>query len=117
MGLLDRIAFKDRPAEPPESIDLDDRHEFVILWPGGRQVTIPPFQLRDQCPCAACIEEGTGRKILDPASIPQDIRPLSIEPVGNYAIRIHWSDGHDTGIYTWQTLRQASGLSRGVPPA
>jgi DUF971 family protein len=38
-------------------------------------------------------------------------RPERIEPVGNYAIRIVWSDGHDTGLYTWQTLRAASGLS------
>lgn len=111
MGLLDRVAFTRQDVEPPEAIDVTDRNEFRILWPGGPEVTIPSMQLRDFCPCAGCVEEGTGRKILDPATIPADVRPVQILPVGNYAIQIHWSDGHSTGIYTWQTLREASGLA------
>ena len=113
MGLLDRISFKPRAAAPPESIDITPRGEVRILWPGGPEVLIPPVQLRDQCPCAGCIEEGTGRKILDPATIPADIRPLEIKGVGNYAIQIQWSDGHGSGIYTWPLLRRASGLAPG----
>jgi DUF971 family protein len=58
---------------------------------------------------AACIEEGTGKKILDPSTIPLDIRAERIDPVGSYAIQIHWSDGHDTGLYTWDLLRVACG--------
>ena len=110
MGLLDRISFKKTGTTPPESIDVTPGGEVVILWPGGPQVTIPPKQLRDQCPCAGCIEEGTGRKILDPATIPDDIHPLELKPVGNYAIQIQWSDGHGSGIYAWGALRRASGL-------
>ena len=110
MGLLDRISAKPHPSGPPDAIDLNERHELVIAWPGGPQVVVPPMQLRDACPCAECVEEGTGRKILDRATIPADIRPLSIEGVGNYAIQIGWSDGHSTGIYTWQTLREVCGL-------
>jgi DUF971 family protein len=110
MGLLDRISFKPTATEPPDSIELGDKGELVINWPGGPRIAIPAVQLRDQCPCANCIEEGTGRKILDPAQIPADIRPLQIAGVGNYALKIQWSDGHDTGIYTWQTLRRISGL-------
>ncbi|HZY04747.1 MAG TPA: DUF971 domain-containing protein [Anaeromyxobacteraceae bacterium] len=113
MGLLDRIAKKPPPSGPPDSIDVNERHEVVITWPGGPQVIVPPLALRDACPCAECIEEGTGRKVLDPASIPADIRPLSIEGVGNYAVQIRWSDGHSTGIYTWQTLREVCGLGLG----
>jgi DUF971 family protein len=110
MGLLDRISFQKRGAEPPESIDVTENAEIRILWPGGPEVTIPAARMRDFCPCAACIEEGTGKKILDPATIPGDIRPLEIKPVGSYAIQIQWSDGHSTGIYSWDTLRKASGL-------
>jgi DUF971 family protein len=110
MGLLDRLSLKPTTAEPPESVDVGDGGEIVIQWPGGVRVAIPAAQLRDQCPCANCIEEGTGRKILDPATIPPDIRPLQISGVGNYALKIQWSDGHDTGIYTWVTLRRISGL-------
>jgi DUF971 family protein len=110
MGLLDRISFNRGAAAPPESIDVTDAGAFRIVWPGGPEVLIPALQLRDQCPCASCIEEGTGRKILDPATIPADIRPVEVKGVGNYAIQISWSDGHGSGIYSWATLRRASGL-------
>ena len=110
MGLLDRMTFKPTTSAPPESIDVTERGELRIVWPGGPEVSIPAAALRDQCPCASCIEEGTGRKILDPKTIPADIRPLEIRPVGNYAVQIQWSDGHGSGIYTWSLLRRASGL-------
>ncbi len=111
MGLLDRISFQKQAVEPPESIDLTAAHEIRIAWHGGPEVTIPPKRLRDFCPCAECVEEGSGRKLLDPATIPDDIRVLEIVPVGNYAIQIRWSDGHSTGLYSWETLRGASGLA------
>lgn len=110
MGLLDRINLKKHTAEPPEAIDLLPDHAIQISWPGGKRAVIPAKALRDRCPCAGCIEEMTGRKLLDPATIPDDIRAVSIQPVGNYAIQIEWSDGHATGLYTWATLREASGL-------
>jgi ATP-binding protein involved in chromosome partitioning len=46
----------------------------------------------------------TGKPLLDPASVPQDVAARSIGLVGNYAIRIDWSDGHATGIYTYELL-------------
>lgn len=109
MGLLDRISPQKPPAPPPEAIDVLADGSIQLLWPGGRRVTIPAKALRDRCPCAGCIEEGTGRKLLDPATIPDDIRPESFSPVGNYAVQIAWSDGHSTGLYTWQTLLDACG--------
>jgi DUF971 family protein len=110
VGFLDRISFQPPAASPPEAIDITSRGEIQIAWPGGRNVLIPPAVLRDQCPCAACIEEGTGRKLLDPATIPADIHPLRIAAVGNYAVQIFWSDGHSTGIFSWDTLRGVSGI-------
>jgi DUF971 family protein len=111
MGLLDRISLEPSAAEPPESIDVSERGEIVIQWPNGPLVTLPAFTVRDACPCASCIEEGTGRKILDPNTIPPDVKPLGIQPVGNYAIQVSWSDGHGWGIYTWERLRRLSGLT------
>jgi DUF971 family protein len=108
MGFLDRISFRKQEVEPPEAIDVTERGDVRIVWRGGPEVTIPAAQLRDRCPCASCIEEGTGRKLLDPSTIPADIRLEQILPVGSYAIQIHWSDGHSTGIYSWQTLREAA---------
>jgi DUF971 family protein len=52
-----------------------------------------------------CQEEMTGRPLLDPATVPDDVAAASIRLVGSYAIRITWTDGHDTGIYTYEWLR------------
>jgi ATP-binding protein involved in chromosome partitioning len=46
----------------------------------------------------------TQAPLLDPARVPQDVAPLAISLVGNYAIKIDWSDGHNTGIYTYERL-------------
>ncbi len=110
MGLLDRVSFQRRTTSPPERIDVAPEGDLVVTWPGGTTVAIPAFGLRDACPCATCIEEGTGRKLLDPATLPPDVRPLEVKAVGNYAIQIQWSDGHGTGIYNWESLRRMSGL-------
>jgi DUF971 family protein len=105
MGLLDRINLQKHTSEPPEAIDLAADHAIQITWPGGLRVSIPAKALRDGCPCAGCVEEMTGKKLLDPATIPDDIHAVAIQPVGNYAIQIEWSDGHSTGLFTWATLR------------
>ena len=46
----------------------------------------------------------TGRPLLNPATVPQDVRAERIALVGSYALKIGWSDGHDTGIYTYEWL-------------
>ena len=61
--------------------------------------------LRLACRCAHCVEEGTGRPLLDETNVPLDVRPVQISPVGRYAIQFTWSDGHDTGIHTFEYLR------------
>ncbi len=110
MGLLDRITFRTTAAEPPEAIDVQADGAIRVRWSDGREVVVPALQMRDACPCAGCVEEGTGRKLLDPATLPADIRPLEILPVGSYAVQFRWSDGHSTGLYSWATLRRACGL-------
>ncbi len=62
--------------------------------------------LRLACPCAECVEEMSGRALLDPARVAADIRPLRIDLVGGYGLRVSWSDGHNTGIYTFERLRE-----------
>lgn len=55
---------------------------------------IAPAALRRQCRCAMCVEEMTGRQLLQPETIAEDIKPVEIGAVGNYAIGITWTDGH-----------------------
>lgn len=61
--------------------------------------------VRLACPCAGCVEEMTGRPLLDPATVPMDVTAEALELVGGYGLRIRWSDGHATGIYTFPFLR------------
>jgi ATP-binding protein involved in chromosome partitioning len=87
-----------------------NRHDdgLKIEWDeDGHEGFYPARALRLACPCAACVEEMSGRPLLDPATIPADIRPVSIALVGAYGLRIEWSDGHSTGIYTFERLLAA----------
>jgi ATP-binding protein involved in chromosome partitioning len=68
-----------------------------IRWKDGHVSDFTPRLLRVACPCAGCVDEMTGRRILREADVPLDVHPLVIAPVGRYAIRFDWSDGHGTG--------------------
>ena len=61
--------------------------------------------LRLACRCALCIEETSGRPLLEPATVPENVRAKAINLVGPYAIAIEWSDGHGSGIYNFRDLR------------
>ncbi len=60
--------------------------------------------LRCECGCAGCVDERTGVRTLDVNSVPDDIGITHIELVGNYALKLSFSDGHETGIYSWDRL-------------
>jgi DUF971 family protein len=61
--------------------------------------------LRKNCPCAACVSEDTGERVLDERKIPLDIDIESAQEVGRYAMGISFTDGHNTGIYRYELLR------------
>lgn len=61
------------------------------------------------CPCAGCVDEMTGHRTLTEAQVPVDIHPLAIHYVGRYALRFDWSDGHSTGIFPFDFLRDLCG--------
>ncbi|CAM9326611.1 unnamed protein product [Phaeothamnion confervicola] len=55
---------------------------------------VRPAALRRACRCAVCVEELTGRPLLRPEDVSDDVKPTDFAPVGNYAVAIGWSDGH-----------------------
>jgi ATP-binding protein involved in chromosome partitioning len=95
----------------PQKIELQSRQNLLIHWSDGRAATLQTLLLRTSCPCAQCVDELTGAKRLDPATVPPDVWPQEISPVGRYALHFRWSDGHGSGIYTFELLRQLSGLN------
>lgn len=99
------LAF-DVPALP-YAIAREDAGLRIEWTAQGHEALYPARELRLACRCAACVEEMSGRPLLDPASIPPDIRPVTVALVGAYGLRIGWSDGHATGIYTFEQLRAA----------
>ena len=76
-----------------------------IDWADGSTSEILLREIRLACGCAVCRDELTGAPLLDPATIPADIRAYRIAPVGNYALTFDFSDSHSTGIYPWEMLR------------
>lgn len=93
-----------QPTPQPVRIDKASDNSIRITWTNLQRFELPFFELRAECPCAACVDEWTGERTLQRESLPADVRPLEISPVGRYAIRILWSDGHGTGMYGFDRL-------------
>ena len=97
----------------PEHIAISKSKGIKIDWKDGHHSEYGLVYLRDKCPCATCA--GThGTPPRQPQASQPDtpfqmyqprIKMNGVEPVGNYAIRIDWSDGHNTGIYSFEHLR------------
>jgi DUF971 family protein len=96
----------------PTALKLDDGGRLLITWSDGVQKAYRVRELRDACPCATCREKRSA-PAADPFALPLlskvELEPLRIggmKPVGNYAYTISFSDGHDTGIFTFELLRE-----------
>ena len=91
----------------PAAIDLkDSKSRFVVRWEGDLETQIPYRDLRLACRCALCVNELSGKAILDPDTVPEDVGVKECHQVGNYGVQIEWTDGHRTGIYTWERIRE-----------
>lgn len=90
----------------PQNIDAPTPDAVRILWRDGHESVYENLFLRVSCPCAGCVNEWTGERTVNPATIPPGIRPTSWHLVGQYALSIAFSDGHGTGIYSFDLLRE-----------
>jgi DUF971 family protein len=94
----------------PEHIAISKSKGIKIDWKDGHHSEYGLHYLRDKCPCATCTgAHGTPPRQPEAATPFQMYKPtlkiLRVEPIGNYAIRINWSDGHGTGLYSWEHFR------------
>jgi DUF971 family protein len=89
----------------PVELKKIGQEQFRITWQDGHVSVFPFRYLRQSCPCAACRDEISGRRTLDPESVRMDLKGLKADLVGNYALHFTFSDHHATGIYSFQALR------------
>jgi ATP-binding protein involved in chromosome partitioning len=87
------------------ALDRSDGRTLVLRWQDGHDQQIDMRDLRLECRCAACVDEMSGRAVLNPATVPLNLAPIRIWSLGNYAIGVSFSDGHQSGIYTFKHLR------------
>ncbi len=96
----------------PTELKLVGPDRLRIAWSDGQTREYAVRDLRENCPCATCRERRTAPPppptsltVLSPAET-QPLRIAAMQPVGRYAYSIHFSDGHDTGIFTLESLRE-----------
>lgn len=89
----------------PKEVHLIDQTPPKIVWSDGKVSTFDHFQLRMACPCAACRSETTGERILKESDVPRDVKVVAANPVGRYGLNLGFSDGHASGIFTFDHLR------------
>ncbi len=91
-----------------ERVSVSKSTGIGIDWKDGHHSQFDLRYLRDHCPCATCAgTHGTPPAAANPFQMFQPaLKILEVEPVGNYAIRLKWSDGHNTGIYSYEHFRR-----------
>ena len=91
--------------EPREIKQVDDS-TLRITWADGAECVFSAPKLRRACPCAQCVNEWTGERTLKAQSISDELEIGDVSVVGRYALNFRWSDGHETGIYSFRYLRE-----------
>ncbi len=91
----------------PVKINIKDARYLCISWDDGSESMLQLVNLRKSCPCASCISEKENKPATYiPLLSSAQLTVKDIKMVGNYAIQITWQDGHDTGIYTFDKLKE-----------
>jgi ATP-binding protein involved in chromosome partitioning len=99
------VNFESSSSLVPKEI-VEGKKAFRIVWSDGHESEYPFDYLRNNCPCALCVDEWTGKRKFVALLLPPDFRPKGLDQVGNYAVQITWSDGHSTGVYSFRRLRE-----------
>ena len=105
-----------QPSTAPTAITRSIPGRIEIDWDDGAKTVYSAAELRGMCPCAQCVNEVTGVRMHDPASVPDELTQVDVRLVGHYAISIRFSDGHDTGIFPFRMLRERDPQAGGTTP-
>lgn len=95
----------------PREIEQESSALLRVTWADGRTCRYDAPRLRRACPCAQCVNEWTGERVLRPENVADTIEMIDAEIIGRYALSFNWSDGHHTGIYSFRYLREICELN------
>jgi DUF971 family protein len=113
LSFWDRIKPAERTPSATEVTLAPEGHQLSLAWEDGTHTLATAQHLRQQCPCAGCVDEWTNKRTLDATRVPAELRITQLQPVGNYALTFVFSDGHATGIYPWKLLHELTQPSPG----
>ena len=109
------MVAEDKRRRRPRAVELTEEH-LLIQWLDGHESRLPLEDLRRDCPCAVCREHrgaqpepmgGEGElPMLSAAAAAATAAATGFDYVGRYGVRITWADGHDTGNYVFEALRE-----------
>lgn len=101
----------EKPTTPKVEADAE---KITLTWSEtGESISVSNFKLRTACSCALCIDEMTRAPLLDPKNVPLNIHAEKVGTIGNYAITVDWSDGHNTGFFPYTVIRELAAKSQG----
>ncbi len=83
-----------------------DNHIFSIEWSDGQIQDFRLSEVQRNCPCAHCTDELTGKRLLDPQIVSENVKAIAIRSVGRYGLQIQFSSGCSMGIYSFDQLRK-----------
>ena len=94
----------------PNQVKIINKDKLKIKWDDLTETILSLKYMRDECPCAGCKGETILLKTYRPPAptvvTPEMYQVKNIEVVGDYAIQVTWNDGHNTGIYSWDYIKQ-----------
>ena len=103
---MSEVPQRSRDTIEPREIAPEGDVGLRITWADGRVCQYAAPALRRACPCAQCVNEWTGERTLQPDVISEELTMADVNVVGRYALSFRWSDGHETGIYSFKYLRE-----------
>ena len=108
MSIWDSVKPKKKSITATAVVVSKDQLTLSLTWSDGANSTVSARRLRQYCPCAGCVEEWSGKRTFEVETIPEGMKIIEVQSVGNYAISFTFGDLHNTGIYQWEYLKELS---------
>ena len=108
MSIWDSVKPKKKSISVTAVVVSKDQLTLSLTWSDGSSSGVSARRLRQYCPCAGCVEEWSGKRTFEVETIPEGMKIIEAQSVGNYAISFTFGDLHNTGIYQWEYLKELS---------